>query len=112
MDFNLQADIFSGFGRFLGQFLHLIGRHLESLPGFSCALLDRRIQCQQVGLLGDRRNRLDGLANFGTRLSRNWNRWHTLARTCLVRSSIVQRFDATTSRRSNERAITAPPIGH
>ena len=49
----------------LGQVLHLIGDNSKTLAGGARAgSLDRRIQCQQIGLAGDLRNQPRYLADF------------------------------------------------
>ena len=51
-----------GRGRFLGQLLHLVGNHGKSAPGIASARgLDCRVQCHQVGLMG---NLLDHAGEF------------------------------------------------
>ena len=58
------ADIFGRLGGLLGQFFHLVGHHRQALAGLSRASrLDRGVQCQKVGLLRDRGDDLDHVAD-------------------------------------------------
>ncbi len=60
------ADVFGGGGGLLGQLLDFRGHDGEALAGVAGAGgLDRGVQRQQVGLLGDVLDDLDDLADFG-----------------------------------------------
>ena len=62
---HLRGDVVGGRLGLLGQFLHLAGHHREALPRLAGpGRLDRRVQGQQVGLLGDRGDRLDDVADL------------------------------------------------
>ena len=64
--FDLVADVLGGLGGLLGQFLDFVGDHGETFARLaSPGGFDRGIQGQQVGLLGDRGDHLDDLADFG-----------------------------------------------
>ena len=68
--FDLLADVFRRFGCLLGQLLHFVGNHREAFACFTRACrFDGGVQGQQVGLLGNRSNDLDHLADLGAALS-------------------------------------------
>ena len=63
---DLAADVFSGLGGLLGQFLDFVGDHGKTLAGFAGAGgFDGGVQRQQIGLLSNRSDDLDDLADFG-----------------------------------------------
>ena len=63
--FDLVADVFGRFSGFLGQFLDFVGDDREALAGFAGpGGFDGGVERQQIGLLGDRSNDLDDLADF------------------------------------------------
>ena len=68
--FDLPADVLGGLGGFLRQFLHFVGDHREALARFAGAgRFDGGVQRQQIGLLRDRGDDLDDLADFGAGLA-------------------------------------------
>ena len=67
---DLPADVLRRLGGFLGQFLHLVGHHRETFARFSGSrCFNRRVERQQVRLLGDRRDHFDHLPDLGARFA-------------------------------------------
>ena len=64
------GDVLGRLRRLLGQLLDLVGDHGEALARLAGPRrLDRRVQRQQVGLLGDARDHLDHVADLGRGLA-------------------------------------------
>src|SRR5262249_23567805 len=65
---NVGADLFGGLGGLGGERLHFGRRPGEAAAGFAGAgCLDGRIERQQIGLLGDRRDQLHHVADAARR---------------------------------------------
>ena len=78
---DLAADVLGRLGRLLGQLLDLVGDDGEALAGLAGpGRLDGRVQGQQVGLLGDRRDHLDDVADLGAASRRAWRPWRWSSR--------------------------------
>ena len=64
-------DLLGGVGGALGQALHLVGHHREAAPGLAGHRgLDRGVERQDVGLLGDVVDQLDDVADLLRALAR------------------------------------------
>src|SRR5207302_5051434 len=63
---DLAADVLRGLGGLLGQLLHLVGDDGKALARLAGpGRLNRRVQGQQIGLLGDGGDDLDDVADLG-----------------------------------------------
>ena len=111
-----------------GELLHLGSDHREAAPGFAGARrLDRGVERQQVGLLGDRRDQLDHVADAAGRLRQRRDARvgllrlrHRFRRSCSnsylpaisptdeVISSVADATDCTLDDASSEAAATMP----
>ena len=68
--FDLLADVFGGPRRLLGQLLDLIGHHREALARLARPRrFNGRVERQQLGLLGDRGDYFDDVADLGAALA-------------------------------------------
>ena len=61
---DLGTDLFRRLGGLRSQRLHLLSDDRKALAGFAgTRSLDRRVECKQIGLLGDRTDQIDHVAD-------------------------------------------------
>ncbi len=90
---DLGADLVGRLGGLRGQGLHLRGNHREAAAGFAGASgLDRGVEREQVGLLGNRRDQLDDVADAGCGLREFGDAGVGLL--CLRTASLAMRLDS------------------